>query len=389
MNHTLIIDANYFVYSRLFVLPRDKNKRFLDSENDRGMLMRKLAMDFASEMRKFKNIANRIVFVCDSKSWRKDMIPEAQYKANRKQSDAINWTAVFEVYDEFKELLKKRNVIVQQMPGAEGDDLVFAWSTFLNMQGDNCIIWSGDRDLMQLVNYNPANNAYSVCYDSTRKVMGTYPGFEKWLKYRTVKDDADIFSVTAVYVDDMIKQEIESFIKSNKIRIWPIYCDEFIFNKILTGDKSDNISSVVQVVKPTKTGKTRTTKISDNKALQILKEFKMKHKRMSIVYLFDDEYKNYICSLIKKVMKIEVPLIDLKLKLEQNIKLMLLHTATIPDAIQGPMFDAVKEDSKIAIGQYEGLLDKDDILEKTTYIQKKYIPTSVDPFANSDTNTLF
>jgi 5'-3' exonuclease len=258
------------------------------------------------------------------------------------------------------------------------------------MQGDNCIIWSGDRDLMQLVNYNPANNAYSVCYDSTRKVMGTYPGFEKWLKYRTVKEgDTDIFNVTAVYVDDMIKQELESFIKSNKIRIWPIYCDEFIFTKILTGDKSDNISSVVQVVKPTKTGKTRTTKISDNKALQILKEFKMKHKRMSVVYLFDDEYKNYICSLIRSVMKIEVPLIDLKLKLEQNIKLMLLHTATIPDAIQGPMFDAVKEDSTIAIGQYEGLLDKDEILEKTTYIQKKYIPASVDPFANSDTNTLF
>ena len=46
------------------------------------------------------------------------------------------------------------------------------------MQGDNCIIWSGDRDLMQLVNYNPANNAYSACYDSTRKVMGTYPGFD-------------------------------------------------------------------------------------------------------------------------------------------------------------------------------------------------------------------
>ena len=52
------------------------------------------------------------------------------------------------------------------------------------------------------------------------------------------------------------------------------------------------------------------------------------------------------------------------------------------------MYEAIKEDADIAIGQYDGLLDKDDILEKTTYIQKKYIPTSVDPFANSDTNTL-
>ena len=389
MKHTLIMDGNYFVYSRLFALPRDKKTRFLDSEKDRGMFIRKLAMDFASEMRKFKNIANRIVFVCDSKSWRKDMIPEAQYKANRKQSDTINWTAVFEVYDEFKELLKKRNVVVQQMSGAEGDDLVFAWSTFLNMQGDNCIIWSGDRDLMQLVNYNPANDAYSICYDSTRKVIGTYPGFTKWLSNRAANNDADIFNVTAVYVDDMIKQELEGFLKSNKVRVWPIYCDEFIFTKILTGDKSDNITSVVQVVKQTKTGKSRTTKISDNKASQILKEFKMKHKRMSAVYLFDDEYKNDICSIIKRVMKIETPIIDLKLKLEQNIKLMLLHTATIPDAIQTAMFEAVKKDSSIAIGQYEGLLDKDDILESTKHVAKNYIPKSMDPFANSDTNTLF
>jgi len=308
---------------------------------------------------------------------------------NSKQSDTINWDAVFEIYDEFKVLLKKRNVIVQQMSGAEGDDLVFAWSTFLNMQGDNCIIWSGDRDLMQLVNYNPANNAYSICYDSTRKVLGTYPGFEKWVKSREVKDDGDIFSVTAVNVDDMIKQELENLIKSNKIKTMPIYCDEFIFNKILTGDKSDNISSVVQVIKQTKTGKTRTTRVSDNKASQILREFKNKYKRMSAVYLFDDDYKTEICNIIKNVMKIETPVTDLKLKLEENIKLMLLHTATIPDVIQDVMFTAVKEDADIAIGQYEGLLDKDEILEKTTYIEKRYIPKSVDPFANSDTNTLF
>tara|TARA_R110001592_G_scaffold192795_4_gene439731 strand:+ start:1059 stop:2210 length:1152 start_codon:yes stop_codon:yes gene_type:complete len=383
------MDGNYFVYSRLFVLPRDKKTRFLDTEKDRGMFIRKLAMDFASEMRKFKNIANRVVFVADSKSWRKDMIPEAEYKANRKQSETINWTAVFEIYDEFKELLKKRNVIVQQMSGAEGDDLVFAWSTFLNMQGDNCIIWSGDRDLMQLVNYNPANDAYSLCYDSTRKIMGVYPGFTKWLSSRTNKAQDDIFNISAVYVDDMIKQEIEGFIKTSKVKLWPIYCDEFIFTKILTGDKSDNISSVVQVVKQTKTGKTRTTRVSDNKAAQILKEFKSIHRRMSAVYLFDDDYKQDICTIIKKVMKIDTPIVDLKLKLEQNIKLMLLHTATIPDAIQTIMFAAVKEDAKIAIGQYEGLLDKDDILENTTHIAKNYIPKSMDPFANDETNTLF
>ena len=93
-NHNLIIDGNYFIYSRLFVLPRQKvptafagpeeiDTRFMSTESEMSIFMRKLATDFASELRKIKNVTGRIIFTQDSKSWRKDLFPTAEYKANR------------------------------------------------------------------------------------------------------------------------------------------------------------------------------------------------------------------------------------------------------------------------------------------------------------------
>jgi 5'-3' exonuclease len=90
-NHTLILDGNYFIYSRLFVLPRQKipagfgesvdiDTRFMSSQSEMNIFMRKLAMDFSSEFRKLKNITGRVVFTLDSKSWRKDLYPDAEYK---------------------------------------------------------------------------------------------------------------------------------------------------------------------------------------------------------------------------------------------------------------------------------------------------------------------
>ena len=50
--HTLIIDGNYFVHSRLFVLPRPKGEPLLDNRDGQEQFMRKLCIDFASEVRK-------------------------------------------------------------------------------------------------------------------------------------------------------------------------------------------------------------------------------------------------------------------------------------------------------------------------------------------------
>ena len=81
--HTLVIDGNYFVHSRLFVLPRNKGEQLLGDNEGKSQFMRKLCIDFASETRKLSPFTDQIVVAVDSKSWRKDLFPEAQYKGTR------------------------------------------------------------------------------------------------------------------------------------------------------------------------------------------------------------------------------------------------------------------------------------------------------------------
>jgi len=154
--HTLLIDGNYFVYSRLFVMPRPKTGKLLGDEKQKAQFMRKLSIDLASELRKLQDFVDDVVIAVDSKSWRKDLYPEADYKGTRKSDSSVDWANVYEVYGEFQNILKTRGVTVQQTSGAEADDVIFGWSVALNGRGKSCIVWTGDRDLIQLVNHSKA-----------------------------------------------------------------------------------------------------------------------------------------------------------------------------------------------------------------------------------------
>jgi 5'-3' exonuclease len=392
---TLIIDGNYFIFSRLFVLPRPKSipglpdDKFMSTEKEKGMLMRKLSIDFASEIRKLSYIVDRIVFTMDSKSWRKDFFPDSGYKANREYDNTIDWNGIREITDEFLLLLEKRGVIVNRVPGAEGDDLIFAWVTHLNSVGDNCVIWSGDKDLIQLVNYNRSTDAYTLWYDNTRNRFVSYPGFKKWLETKeSSKDEVDIFSPNAnFYLMDQVKNELKQFISKNSLELNDVFCDDFVLEKILTGDKSDNIPSVYE--KPSKNG-TRTFRLNDKKAKQIVADFKKRHKRFSSVYLFEDDFKVELCGLVSREMKISGKTDEIKEKLELNTKLILLHVATIPDAIQKSMFDSINE----KVQYYRPVLiseisNKDKFLDGTKYIDPSYNKKEVNDIPTGGVGGLF
>lgn len=389
-NHNLIIDGNYFIYSRLFVLPRQKmpaefgesssvDTRFMSTEYEMAIFMRKLAMDFASELRKVKNITGRIVFTQDSKSWRKDLFPDAEYKANREQDSKIHWANVHKVVEEFTEFLKERGVIIHRVQGAEGDDLIYAWTSALNSEGQNCIIWSGDTDLMQLVNYNRSTDAYTIWYDNTRSKLAVYPGFQKYLEIKdgTKQEEYDdIFNIDNVLIiSNQIKQEIKTFISTNNIEVSEIFCDEYIFSKILAGDRGDNIKSVYSVEKIGKTGKPRTSKISEEKSKSIVSTFKKRHGRFSSMYLFDEFYKKEILKMIAAEMKL-TSADDLLPNLELNTNLILLHSSTIPETLQTIMFNHIDEflvENKLDL---KNLLSKESILQGTGYINQSSTQTT-------------
>jgi len=393
-DYNLVIDGNHFVYSRLYVLPKPKQipglpkMKLLDEEREVAMFIRKLSIDFASELRKLKSLTRRVILTYDARSWRKDSFPEADYKGNREEDETINWPNVRRAMEEFAKCLAKQGVITQRVPGSEGDDLVFGWVTHLNSIGENCIIWSGDKDLIQLVNYNRSTDAFTIWYDytTTRKKVVAYPGFQKWLLTKEGKNSKiDIFGEdTNFYILDQVKDEISNFIKKNQLEVEEVFCDEFVLQKILMGDKGDNVKSVCLV--PTKNGslnkdgEPKMNKVNDTKADKIISAFKKRHNRFSAVYLFDDTYKDEICNLVSREMKVTGRTKEIKRNLELNINLILLHVSTIPDAIQKSIFDSIKT---LMDGEREliidNLVDKDRILKDTPYISTDFKKTDGPP----------
>lgn len=384
--HTLLIDGNYFVFSRLFVLQKPKSGQLLGDDKQKSQFMRKLAIDFASEMRKLKMFVDDVVLTVDSKSWRKDLYPEADYKGTRKQSSDVNWTNVYSVYEEFQKILAAKGVTVHQIQGAEADDVIFGWSTALNNRGKSCIVWSGDRDLIQLVNYSKTNDAHTIWYYNTKKSLYVYEGFEHDMNQSIANDmstDDLLFNMGGEHMTrDTYQTNILAWVKDLKIEMTEVDCDRFIFNKILIGDKSDNIPSVVTWQKEMKGGKLRIFSITEKMADTVYEQFIKEVDNFTIEHLFNQEYKNKLTDIIYRVVGHGNTTL-IKSSLSNNIALMLLHVKTIPDSIQRAIYDAIDKDWEGALEQVDQFMDMEKILEGTHWLDDK-VGFGVDAFAGMD-----
>ena len=387
--HTLLIDGNYFVFSRLFVFPKPKGGALLlGDDKQKSQFMRKLAIDFASEMRKLKMFVDDVVLTVDSKSWRKDLYPDAQYKGTRKRNKTVDWTAVYEVYEAFQKIVAKKGVTVHQIQGAEADDVIFGWSTMLNARGKSCIVWTGDRDLIQLVNYSTTNDAHTVWYYNTKKSLYGYKGFEQDMAEsasKSMTEDDMLFNMGGQHMmRDAYQKDIMSWVRANKIGITEIDCDEFIFKKILVGDKSDNIPSVITWQKEMKSGKLRNYSITDKTAESIYNQFIKEYKDFKIDYLFSSEAKDKLSDIIYRVVG-HSSITLIKANLTKNIGLMLLHNKTIPDPIQKAIYDAIEKDWEGALDNKDGLFEMDKILKDTEWLEgAKKNNFAPDPFIGMD-----
>ena len=382
--HTLMIDGNYFVYSRLYVMPRRSGKQLLETEKDQGQFMRKLCIDFASEIRKMTPFVDEVVIAVDSKSWRKDFYPEAEYKGTRKSDDSVNWAAVYRIYDEFRALLQKNGVIIQQTPGAEADDILFARATELNNQGKNCIVWTGDRDLIQLVDYTQATDGYTLWYYNTKRNLLAFEGFNELLEETTgdsVSADELLFDLNNSDISsDEMKGKLKEWIRSNRVNIEEIDSRAFIFKKILVGDKSDNIQSVVTYTKAMKNGKVRTFSITDKQADKILAQYEKDFGRFEVEQLFLPAVIDKMADVIYRVNG-NSTIESIKQTLRLNIQLMLLHVRTIPEPIMNAMYTDIEVNNP-ELNVYN-VSQMERILEGTNWTKKNgdSVPDNFDPFS--------
>lgn len=385
--HTLIIDGNYFVHSRLFVLPRPKKEQLLGDRDGQEQFMRKLCIDFASEVRKMTPFVDQIVVAVDSKSWRKDLFPTAEYKGTRVADSSVNWENVFNVYTEFQDILAAQGVIIHKVPGAEADDILFGWSTQLNNEGKNCIVWTGDRDLIQLVNYNEATDAYTLWYYNSKRRLLAFEGFENLINKPNeveISNDDLLFNMgSADVLNNQLKGDFISWIAKNGVEIEEINCDDFIFSKILQGDKSDNIQSVVSWTKRTSTGSIRNYSITEKQAIQILEKYREIEGNFHIDHFFSEEQVKTIVDMIHEVVG-KSTIDEIRLRFNQNLDLMLLHYNTIPNGILKAIYNEIEKDFTVET-RLAGLTQMEKILEGTQWNSKgsagSGAPKSFDPFA--------
>ena len=360
--YTLIVDGNFFLHKTFFIsgkIKREGTLNFIDDpEKDSDLLASKLATDFAYEVRQFAPILDGVVYCIDSHSWRKDFYPttntldtasSGEYKGTRTKDNKINWKAVYDLHDKFAESLKALGVTISRVDGAEADDLIFAWSSYLNMNSKNGLIFSGDND--------EANGTNTLYYNKFAKTMYTFENFENWISTNDVQS-VDIFN-QPLDLTSNTKNALQGVLRGVKIK--EMNTAEFVFKKILTGDAGDNVSPLYQFKKTSKEGKTRVFNVTDNKATKILNDYEKDYGTINESTFFNQESISNICQIAKVNLKIHDRNLDQLIeKYEANRNLMYLHNNALPPSIMNAMLESI-EKSKHSTIRNLGDINKQNI----------------------------
>jgi 5'-3' exonuclease len=380
--HTLVIDGNFFLFRTLHVLPPPtKGKLALDTKNDVAVYVRKLATDLTYQIRQFEGVIDQVVWTLDSRSWRKDFYPDAEYKGNRTESSTLNWENFSHAIDEFKQILHKKGIIISKVGGAEGDDLIYAWNTECMTLEKSVIMLTGDRDLIQLVHKNEDTGTHAILYSPIHKKLYTPQGFTKWLNDETESQSNDLFDVlkTQINVEEQVKKHFHTITKN--FDVIEIDSIDFSFIKVLTGDGGDNVPSAYWYILTTN-GKSRKYGISENKAVKIIDEFKQKHNSLNILYLFNKDYIDDLANITVKIMNAKYMSKETIIQnIINNVNLMILNSKTIPESILDEMFKHIESNiSKKSILSEVSTMNK--LLEGSEYVKEASTRVSASIFKN-------
>ena len=322
---SLVIDGNHLFHKCLHSY-HNENDILLSTPSDTAVFIRKVATDL-SYIVKEMNSPYKIIFTVDSSSWRKNVEIEENdgYKSDRQKtrSTSVNWNNFEDAIREFTRHLDSLGFIVSKINGAEGDDLVFLWSNYLYKKKDDVIIVSGDGDLSQLVKYNKEN--FIVMYKnlSVKNRSFNVPiGFNEWLIQNSKIEIDDFFNVDFDSPTKTLMQNLAKEFKFDELDI-----DDFLFKKVMYGDKSDSVPSVHQWIKNEK-----TYRISETKS-QKIKELILKEKNR-FYYEELEEYSDIIVKEVRRISKDNSLTSDyIESQIKRNKKLMELSTRQIPDFI--------------------------------------------------------
>lgn len=168
--------------------------------------------------KKFKSYDN-IILCCDSRNyWRKKAFP--YYKANRKQNREkanLDWEMIFRVINTIKEDLKNYFPYkFVEVDGAEADDVIAVLVEHLHGLSSEILIYSSDSDYKQLHRffgvrqYNPTTDAYIKSIDPIKE-----------LKEKIIKGDRGDNIPSIMSPDNIFStNKRQTSIQAKKLEVW-------------------------------------------------------------------------------------------------------------------------------------------------------------------------
>ncbi len=374
----ILIDGNYIFHKTFGIFAGYGNVdpgKVLKGKNDQAMFIRKISTDLCASL-KMLPTGGRLVFTCDSRSWRKDVeIEDGGYKSGRVKDENVDWSIFFELMQSFGHHLQKMGFIFSKVEGAEGDDLLLFWSMKFNQMGENCIIVTGDKDAHQLSRFN--NGVWTAVWNNnSKKNVLTVPEnwSDDWLNEK--EEEVSVFNMGFAISPE--KEKIKSFIK--KVDVQPIDSKSFLFKKILMGDKGDSVPSVWEY----KSGE-KTYRFTEGKAETAYEHFlSTEWKDLPVIDLIQNtEFLNWISGIVLKLSK-AVDSKDNRAKVSSNIlrnfTLMWLDPEVIPEKVKKDCYEEIERGIKLE--RRSITIDRIKILEGTEWITPGYSPKGLDPFEN-------
>lgn len=373
----VLIDGNYIFHKTFGVFGGYGNKNpgdILGSENEQSMFIRKISTDLCSSLRSIP-AGGKLIFTADSRSWRKDVeIEGGGYKSNRVKDEEVDWTVFFHLLEAFGNHLEKMGFIFSRVTGAEGDDLLYYWADYLNTKGQDCVILSGDKDMHQLARWK--GNNWTIVWNANSKnnMLSVPQGWESnWLNK---KEDVSIFDMNSAMDPD--KEKMKDFVQKNEIT--EINPRDFIFIKMLIGDKGDAVPGIWESIVNGKTN--RLTPKKAETILESLQETKWKESSFQDL-IQDSEFLDWISGYSLRLIK-EIDTTENRKKaaenLKRNYKLMWLDKTVIPMEVTTRAVEELRRG--VSLEKKPITLDRVKILEGTTWVSRSTAPSQYDPFKN-------
>lgn len=370
---SVICDGNYLFHKTFAIFSDFGSKQpgeILRDPIEQGMFMRKIMTDLCYSLNQIP-VNGHVIFCKDSRSWRKDLkIKRADYKGSRVKDEKVDWGSFFDLMDEFGKFLELSGYIYSKSNGAEGDDLLWFWNKKLRGLGHNVVVYSGDKDSHQLVGHE---ETWTICWNANSKNNKIFCPNNWKDNYLSKERETSIFNLD--FIADNEKDKMVHLSSSATLE----YTDpiRLLFEKILTGDKGDDVPSVFSYEKTP--GK--IFKLTKSKAESIYESFKQSgwgNSRLEDVWK-DDEFMDWISGYVLRSLNYTDNANNRKEvsnNYQENAQLVWLSDQVIPEKVLADMeFSYTMIDLEVK----PVLIDKKNLIGRSRWDQYE-APSAFNPF---------